>query len=176
MNLVTNGGFESGFASWTYSGTPGTADIGTGFPHSGTNHAAFGEYPGFGNLSQTLTTSIGESYTLSFWLFHPVSPAQFGQTPNGFNVSWNGSTLSSFTLTDAGPFAYTNFTVSGLVATSTSTTLQFGFSHRPNYWVLDDVSVTAGPLNATGVPDSGFTWVLFAVGLAALAMIRRRIS
>jgi hypothetical protein len=139
-SLVTNGGFETGdFTGWTQSGDTGATGVITGTAgsttvHSGTHAARFGPNT-LGFLSQTLTTTVGASYTLSFWLSHPVS-----DTGTEWLVRVGGNTLMD--VHDAGNFGYTQFTFT-FTATSSSTVLQFGFAEPPDYFYLDDVIVTA---------------------------------
>src|SRR5580698_3576063 len=69
-NLVTNGDFETGdLSGWTVVGNG--IGIDNVFPNSGTSDAAFGATssdPDPGVLSQALTTTAGQEYTLSFAL------------------------------------------------------------------------------------------------------------
>ena len=78
LNLVTNGSFEDGnFTGWTLGGNyvlppNNTPEIfitsGTGAADSGNYAAGFGSVHTDGTLSQTLQTTAGQQYTLSFWL------------------------------------------------------------------------------------------------------------
>lgn len=92
-------------------------------------------------MSQALATVPGEDYLLSFWL---VNPGEFVNPPlpNQFTVAWDGTTL--FNQANLGVLSYTNmqFVVS---AAASSTTLQFGARNDPDYFGLDDVSVTLIP-------------------------------
>jgi hypothetical protein len=136
---VSNGGFETGtFAGWTQSGDPSfTAVAGTAFgtaPHSGNFHAYFGPNAGLGFIAQDLATTTGVNYTLSFWLAHP-----FTDTGTEWLVSVGGTTLTD--VHDDANFGYTQFTFT-FTATSSNTVLKFGFLEPPQYFFLDDVSVT----------------------------------
>ena len=72
------------------------------------------------SLSQSLTTVAGNFYTLSFYLANDFTAGLGPST--AFEVFWNG--VSVLTLpANAPPFAYTNFTITGLVATGGATTL-----------------------------------------------------
>jgi autotransporter-associated beta strand protein len=77
-NLVTNPGFESGTSGWTLvgqqglpyagrvaSGSPGN---GYGYSRSGSRWWLDGAVGGADGIAQSVATTVGDSYTLSFWL------------------------------------------------------------------------------------------------------------
>jgi len=140
QNLVLNPGFETGdFTDWTIRGSG--YFVGQGAPHSGRYSAVLG---GSGLLDQPITTVVGQSYQVSFWLsnFNP-----FGSMPNNFfTVSFAGVTILD--LRNSPTFGYTHFS-GAVTATSTSSDLSFAFYHVMHigfpHWNLDDVSVTAAP-------------------------------
>ena len=145
-NLVLNGGFETGdFSGWTTNGNFTYTSVATGstyYAHSGTFGAQLGPSGSLGFISQTLATTAGTSYLLSFWLDSPD-----GKTPNEFLVSWNGNTLLDQISLPVIGWTNIQFVVT---ATGTSTVLQFGFRDDPAYLGLDDISV----VNLTsGVPS-----------------------
>jgi hypothetical protein len=96
-----------------------------------------GEIGSLGTLSQTLPTSLGQRYLLSFWLDNPAAG-----TPNEFSVSWNGTTL--FDQVNSGKFAWTNFQFA-VSATDVSSVIQFGFRNDNEAFGLDDISVQPLP-------------------------------
>jgi len=136
--LLQNGGFEmGGFSNWTQSGNTADSSVTTSssYVHSGKYGVRFGPATTLGYLSQTLPTVAGQPYMVSFWLDNPKP----GGTPNQFTVSWNGTTI--FNQTNLAVLDWTN--VQFVVAASAaSTVLQFGFRNDPEYFGLDDVSVT----------------------------------
>ena len=72
-----------------------------------------------GTLSQTIATTAGQTYTLSFWLQNE------GSSPNDFSAIWNGQTLLS--LTNAAQSGYTEYTYT---VTATSSTRRWSFPQR----------------------------------------------
>jgi hypothetical protein len=167
---VNNGSFETGdFTGWTVSGD--TAFVGVcnvtncsgGFaPEDGNFAAYFGPVGDMATISQTIATTPGDQYSLSFYLANPV-----GGTPNYFNVTFGNS---SFSFSNFGvAFGWQQFTLS-TVATSDQTNLSFTFRNDPSYWFLDNVSVSQ---SGGTVPEPG-SMALFATGIGAVAAFARR--
>jgi uncharacterized repeat protein (TIGR03803 family) len=133
---ILNGGFETGtFTNWTESGDYYYSGVATGtkYAHAGKYGAALETGGAMGFLSQTLSTTLGADYLISFWLDSPSST-----TPNEFQVSWNGNTL--FDETNLGAIGWTNIQLTA-TATAANTTLQFGYLNGYFYFGLDDISV-----------------------------------
>ena len=138
-NLVTNGSFETdNFTGWTLGGNYTSTTYGpeifiTPDAESGQYAAALGSMNSDGTLSQTLQTTAGQQYTVSFWL------ANEGAGPNNFTASWNGAALTTLTNAPAQNYTEYSFTVT---ATGSTSTLEFAAEQNPSQWDLDNVSVT----------------------------------
>ena len=155
QNLVLNGGFETGsFSSWTLTGNTGSTSVGGEFAHTGLFGTKLGPVGSDGVLTQSLATTPGASYDLSFWLQNTNG------NPNDFTVSFGGVTV--FNLLNSPGFSYTQYTFTDLAATGGSTLMQFSYRQDPGSWNLDDVSVTA---SATPEPSTGLLLTMGAVGL-----------
>jgi hypothetical protein len=169
QSLVQNGGFETGnFSDWTLVGhtshrgtvynaveSPATYPLAV---HSG-NYGAFLGDDELATLSQTLATTPGQTYLLSLWLDNPESGS--GQE---FLVNWNANGSSAntiFGLTNPPVFTWTNLQFI-VFASGTSTTLQFESENVPDFFGLDDVSVTVLAPPQFGSAVAGATGVTLA--------------
>jgi hypothetical protein len=163
-DLVTNGGFESGFSGWTQFGNTGNSGIDNGVlfgpPHGGSLQAYFGNVGSTGGISQTLAADAGDTVFVSFWLFSP------GGGTATFDCSLDGVSIQS--LTNPAAFGYTRFTGTVTVANA-NPSLVFTFRHDPDFWRLDDVAATIVPLPPGVVLAGGGL-----VSLGVLAGVRRR--
>ncbi len=139
-NLVANCGFETGMITpeWTWGGDMSFTGVDGASAHSGLFGTFLGPVGTQGTFTQTLPTTAGGVYTLSFWLGHDGGPG------NNFSASWEGTTVYSHTTPEG--FPYMQVTIDGLVASADGSDLQFSFLQIPAYYHLDDITVvqTAG--------------------------------
>lgn len=173
-DLVSNGGFEQDVidssndpvtppAGWTVLGTSPNIGVDSSNPNSGLNEAFLGTIGGTGTLQQTLTTTAGTTYVVSFALENQGGPIT---GTNSFQATFGGSSLLTLSNapTDFGYNLYSfNVTASGV-----STLLAFNEQNDEFNWFLDDVSV-----NAIGVPEPS-SGILFGTALAACTLLFRR--
>jgi hypothetical protein len=197
QNLISNGGFETpvtvgGSSSTLASGSttitgwqvvgPNILLLNTGYTepnvsfaaHSGLNSV---DLTGAGNvgptagITQTVATTIGQAYLLSFWLGNADGSGNSSYLlPSALNLSINGGAAQAFSNSDTTTFTlnWKQFST-GFVATGTSTTLGFlnATGATDSEAGLDDVVLVAVPEPATAA--------LALAGLAGVWMrVRRR--
>ncbi len=183
--LITDGGFESAVPSCASAYSPGPIgdgwSVGSGqiaimtsscypnnaLPHSGVQFADLDYAGALNQLTQTLATTPGQLYTLTFWFEDEVGG-------DAFSVSFGGSTVTSFTTPSTGVGTYQFESFANLAATGSSTVLafsgQFEFVGGGVGTVIDDVSVVA----QSAVPEPGaLATVAFGLITLGLAAVRR---
>ncbi|HEY5232138.1 MAG TPA: choice-of-anchor tandem repeat GloVer-containing protein [Verrucomicrobiae bacterium] len=157
---ILNGGFETGtFTNWTKGRYRDYTVVSTDskYAHSGTYGAALESDGPMGFLSQTLATTPGAVYLISFGLDSP-----YDTDATDFQVSWNGNVLLDKTNLTA--IGWTNIQLT-VTATATLSTLQFGYLNYYGYFGLDDISVSSSqPLGIAGFNLVGANLVLNGTG------------
>lgn len=158
LNLVTNGGFETGdFSGWVQNGS--YMYVSGSNPFSGSFAADFGTPTGFGSLSQIVNTQPGFEYELNFNL------ATSGGTPSEFMVLING--VSLFSLINEGNQPYST---ASLIFTAGATPTEITFLGRNDIGAfnLDNISLDLAP-----VPEPS-TLLLLGLGLLGAGFLRKR--
>lgn len=161
-NLITNGNFTDGLTDWTVSGNNGFTGVSCGSFEAysapvGSCFAYLGAVGSLDFLSQTIADTSGMSYSLSF-LFGTDN-----DTPNEFDVEWNGVTIYDQTdiFGTAGEFVPMSFDVTG----TGSDLLTISSRDDPGYLAVTNVGLN--------VPEPA-TLSLFGAALAGLGIFRRR--
>jgi len=172
QELVVNGGFETVTGNSTFPDWPAEWSASCpGFGGIGMNHAksgTYGVYLGNGcTLSQAIATTVGQSYTFSFWLRSVA-----GQS---MSASWNGVQKAFVNDTITGGFIQLSAVV---MAVGASSTIQFASTiNAGQYLSIDDISVqpvVESPTEpSTTVPEPS-TVALTAAGLLGVAGAARR--
>ena len=169
-NLVSNCSFEdgAGFQGGWSDLSPVNNDyeaLGSAFgitPADGSYIAAFGDYANNpGTLSQTLATTAGQDYSITFDF------AELGGNNNSLKLEFGGTTLATMnniSNTTSTEVAY------DVTASSSSTVLEFLGGSDPYYVFVDNASVVA----VASAPEPA-DWLLMASGLLTVGVLRRKL-
>jgi hypothetical protein len=159
--LVWNGDFETGdLFAWSGGAMPSYSSVSTAsqFVHSGNYGAQLaGTFGAVSTLSQTVATTPGATYQLSFWLNNPIQ-----NNLAQISVSWDGNPV--WGVTNLAALGWTNVQLA-VTAGGTSAVLQFAFE-TPMYFGLDDVSVVPAARPPPGIVGFAFRPNLMGTDLA----------
>ena len=133
-NLVQNCGFETGtFENWLNDGdTSFTLVTGGAVAHTGNFGASLSPLTPYGTLTQTIPTTPGATYLITFWLRNASQPNEFG-------VIWDGNVYLDWPNT--GDFDYMQVAIGPVPASSANTDLTFFYYNANDSFYLDDVVV-----------------------------------
>ncbi|MEH2288135.1 hypothetical protein [Nostoc sp.] len=181
QDRVFNGGFEIGplvdpnnpnttnpnITGWNKSGDPiDTSGIKiSNFPQSGNLGLAIGSFVNPAYISQSIDTTIGSNYNLSFSL---GTDEDGSQVDNIFDTFIDGNKV--FEKINSANIAGTPFTQYDLnfVATESSTKLKFGGRARYGFLYLDSVSVKPIP------EPSAIRGIIVTTGLLGIRLKRKK--
>jgi hypothetical protein len=116
-------------------------------------------FPAVGSLSQSVATTPGQKYLVSFWL--TCIPDSGGVTTNNqFIAKWNNIPLYSHNNLNASGWTNMQYVIPAIAS---HTTLEFDFNNDPGAFGLDDITVqpVPGPMLTSATVTSGqitFSW------------------
>jgi hypothetical protein len=177
-NLVLNGGFTTGDftdwnntqAAWFIGGVPADPGAptdtvfaaGTACAVAACNDPVTGAW-----ISQTLATVAGQPYTLEFFYDPGGSGGGTDDLTTELDVLWDGSPVTGGQIVNAPFNQWTEYRFDNLIASGSSTILEFTGRQDPGELALTDISVTV-PEPAPWLPIGA------GLGMGALGLVRRR--
>jgi hypothetical protein len=166
-NLVTNASFEERGKGWNLATFSTMSAPDAWWVHSGTSGAltlcsgaGCLDRVGAGSfISQSLLTTPGEQYDLSFW-------TGAGKAAGEFAVYWNGVRIDEQFVS---PYSSQQVTYASLLASSTRTVLEIHGRNDGSYLWLDDVGVKSSVVSMVPEP---VTYLMLLAGLGLLGVAR----
>jgi choice-of-anchor C domain-containing protein len=202
INLITNGSFEFGLPAgpspgnwvmldagatnitgWTV--TQNNIDWGNAFWQAadGTHSLDLNGNMGLGGISQTINTTIGTRYRLTFSLAGNPNLGEERAFPGDYVVSltaFAGTATADFDFTVLTTHNLTNmgWTEKSLIFTAQSSTTPIRFVSTTDFPIFGDQNLAHGPavdnVSVTKVVPEPSTIALFGFGLLGLARMRAR--
>jgi hypothetical protein len=176
-------GSSTSITGWTVIGASGSelAWIGPSNPYSGSaSYASDGSYfldltgynngAPYGGVTQSITTTPGSSYQLSFDLGDDQA-YNGGYDSDAITASAGSTSQTFYSSTDPSTDDWTTQTLD-FTATGATTAISLTGAQGWAYIGLDNVSVTLAA-NATSAPEPT-SLALFGAGLASLGLLRRK--
>jgi len=187
VDVITNGSFESPVVTGAFQQFPSgiTGWTGTnGIEVQANGALGAGQGTSFGNqyaelavvtpstYSQTVTTTPGAQYDLSFYL-----SARPGTGSNSVSVGFTGSSSATFSAADTGSVNFQHFTQT-FTATSAQSILSFeplGLGNTGGGDLIDNVSLTTTISSPAAVPIPAALWTGMSglVGLTTVGFFRQ---
>jgi hypothetical protein len=188
VDVITNGSFETPVVAGPFQQFPSsiTGWSGTaGIEIQANGSLGAGQGTSFGNqyaelavevpstYSQTVTTTPGAQYDLSFYL-----SARPGTGSNSVGVGFTGSASSTFASAASGSVSFQHFTKS-FTATSAQSILSFvplGLGNTGGGDLIDNVSLTTttqNPATAVPIPAALWTGMTGLVGITTVGFFRQ---
>ncbi|MBL9148889.1 MAG: carbohydrate binding domain-containing protein [Phycisphaerae bacterium] len=161
-DLVTNGSFQTGdFSGWTVTNAPVGSNLSVAAGGYLGPFAAYfqGTGPGYDGIAQTLATSAGTEYTVSFWILNN------GVGDDSLLIDWEGATVFNQSPVEA-PLESWSFVSFNVSAGLNGSELRFRGFDSISSFAIDDISVVA-------VPAPGAFALAGALGLARRRSRRR---
>jgi hypothetical protein len=172
VNLINNGNFETGdFTGWDVPITNTFTVVGISTANS-TNVAFFSAFESLDTISQTIATTPGQTYQLSYdFLSDTGEPNPGGINEFQVNIINSNRTNTLFSQLNIPATPASTAYQFSFIGTG-SDTIQFGGRHDYSAFELDNVVVTAANA-ATAVPEPFTVIGTFIGGTAALRMRKK---